>query len=447
LQTPRANTLSGVVGSIATTVDAAAGGRVLVFGSLPPQGRDLDVLAHTAQREAVVAALAGDGLLTKNGSRWVGFADCTAAGVDLVDAAEWHLPEHELRSLFEEARVLAGFTHLAAPAAHHALLIAARRVARAGRYGAAVRTRVEAMSREHPSAWQEAATRAPAWRAERELAALSALHARDASPGVPYRLRALGVRLRRAPAPRRRAAGRILRRMARRPVIVSLSGLDGAGKSFQAERLANALSQLDYRAEIIWPPAANVMFQANPALKRRLFGVLRVLGRSDESTPQRADTDADATEYGDAAAQEPLPPQPAPVAHALALVVALVQAWSFRRGARAVRGHADVIIFDRYALDSIVYLRQRWGHGRRAFSLQSALIRLLTRRPQCAFLLDVAPEVAYARKRDFPLENLRERAALYSALHGRLGCVRLDGERAPEELCREIAATVWSCLA
>src|SRR5207302_61771 len=81
-----------------------------------------------------------------------------------------------------------------------------------------------------------------------------------------------------------------------------------------------------------------VMFQANPALKRRLFGVLRVLGRADESAPQRADADTntDATTYGDAAAQEPLPPQPAPVAHALALVVALVQAWSFRRGARAV---------------------------------------------------------------------------------------------------------------
>ena len=101
-----------------------------------------------------------------------------------------------------------------------------------------------------------------------------------------------------------------------------------------------------------------------------------------------------------------------------------------------------MIIFDRYVLDSVVYLRHRWGHGR-AFPLQSALVRLLTRRPDRAFFLDVAPEVAYARKRDFPLQNLRERAALYSALHARLGWVRLDGERAPEDLCGEIAAAVW----
>ena len=61
----------------------------------------------------------------------------------------------------------------------------------------------------------------------------------------------------------------------------------------------------------------------------------------------------------------------------------------------------------------------------------------VARRPDVAFFLDVAPEVAYARKRDFPLENLRERAALYRALDAPLGCTRLDGERPREELCGE----------
>ena len=104
-----------------------------------------------------------------------------------------------------------------------------------------------------------------------------------------------------------------------------------------------------------------------------------------------------------------------------------------------------MIIFDRYALDAVAYLRHRWGHGR-AFPIQSALIRLLTRRPDVAFFLDVAPEVAYARKRDFPLENLRERAALYRALDAPLGCTRLDGECPREELCGEIARAVWRLL-
>ena len=67
-----------------------------------------------------------------------------------------------------------------------------------------------------------------------------------------------------------------------REVIVALSGLDGAGKSFQASRLQLALEQLGFAAEVIWPPAANVLFQANPALKRRLFALLGALGRRAE---------------------------------------------------------------------------------------------------------------------------------------------------------------------
>ena len=167
------------------------------------------------------------------------------------------------------------------------------------------------------------------------------------------------------------------------------------------------------------------------------------LNRGGPERPQRAD--GGATAPRDEAGQEQLPPQRAPLAHALALVVALVQAWSFRRGARTGRRRVDVIIFDRYVLDAVAYLRQRWGHGR-AFPIQSALIRLLARRPDVAFFLDVAPEVAYARKRDFPLENLRERAALYRALDAPLGCTRLDGERPREELCGEIAMAVWRLL-
>ena len=437
---------------------------MLVFGSLPPEGRDLDILARPAQRDAIAAALTRAGLLTKDGARWVAFGDCTAAGVDLVDAADWGLPDRELDSLFEEARLLAGYTQLAAPAAPHALLIAARRVARAGRYGEKLRSRVEATARERPSAWREAAARAPAWHAVRELAALRTLHSRGTAPAVGDRLRSAAGRLRGAKGKRRHVATRTARRLTGRPVIVALSGLDGAGKSFQAKRLADALLQLDHRAAVVWPPAANVMFQANPALKRRLFGLLRLLGRGDAAKPTPADESLAAVKAGaspgetsgaadepsgppgEEAVLEPLPPQRAPVAHSLALVVALVQAWSFRRGARGSARRADVIIFDRYVLDSVVYLRHRWGHGRR-FALQSALMRLLTRRPDCAFFLDVAPEVAYTRKRDFPLENLRERAALYSALHARLGWVRLDGERAPEDLCGEIAAAVWQRLA
>jgi len=191
---------------------------------------------------------------------------------------------------------------------------------------------------------------------------------------------------------------------------------------------------------VVWPPASNVIFQGNPALKRRLLAVLKMLGRTPG--PERPPVPVAPT---DEPSDDPLPRQSAPVAHALAFVVALAQASAFRRGRAGAARRADVVIYDRYALDSIVYLRHRWGHGR-AFRLQSALIRGLSRRPESAFFLDVAPEVAYARKQDFPVENLRERAAIYRELCPRLGIQRLDGERPREDLCAEIAAAVWERL-
>ena len=104
-----------------------------------------------------------------------------------------------------------------------------------------------------------------------------------------------------------------------------------------------------------------------------------------------------------------------------------------------------MLIYDRYVLDSIVYLRHRWGQGR-VFPLQSTLIRCLARRPNRAFLLDVPPDVAYARKQDFPIDNLRERATLYHQVYRQLDCVRLDGELPTERLCAEIARSVWECM-
>jgi thymidylate kinase len=423
-----------LLGELAASVDAAAAGRVLVFGAPPPRGRDLDLLVRPAQRDAIAARLGANGL-RRRGDTWVAFKSCTAAAVELIPADAWRLPPSELDRLFSEAQPIQGYVNLAAPAPHHALLIAARRAARAGRYDEKLRARVTELTERTPTAWEHAAEQAPAWKAVGALASVRQLQAR-ARPGTGARLRWLATH-RRPPAISRRRAARVLRRRLRGRVIVALSGLDGAGKSLQAATLCAALSQLDCNAAVVWPPAANLMFQANPGVKRRLFGLLRVLGR-DASDATAARPRSPSIEPGDA----PLPRQFALVTHALAFVVALAQALSFRRGLDRAARRADVVIYDRYVLDSIVYLRHRWGAGR-ALALQSALIRLLSRHAECAFLLDVPPDVAFARKQDFSIENLRERAALYHELHARLGVERLDGLRSPEELCAEIARSVW----
>jgi thymidylate kinase len=428
--------------AVARIVDAAAADRVLVFGSPPPKGRDVDLLAREPEERALASKLAREGF-EQRGLQWARFRDCTVVAVDLVAAAEWHLPADELAALFEEAVPLSEFEHLVVPAPHHALLIAARRVSRSGAYAERLRSRVGEIGSRTPSAWEEARQRAPAWGAERSLARLRALHNSGAWPAAAARLRAFGERATTTTAPRR-GARRALRRLTGRPAIVALSGLDGAGKSFQAARLADQLEQLGLDAAVVWPAATNLLYQASPALKRVLRRMLAALGRSPKPTG-RGDSASGASKREEAvgdAAEEPWPRQVAPVAHALALVVAVVQAWSFRRGAtRSARG-AQVVIYDRYTLDSVVYLRHRWGHGR-TLRLQSLIIRRLSRTPDLAFLLEVAPEVAYERKQDFPLDNLRERARLYRELYAHLGVIRLDGERPRDELCAVIAREVW----
>jgi thymidylate kinase len=104
-----------------------------------------------------------------------------------------------------------------------------------------------------------------------------------------------------------------------------------------------------------------------------------------------------------------------------------------------------VVILDRSALDAVVYVRDRWAGGA-ALPVQTRLLARLAPRPGRAYLLDVSPETAYARKHDFPLDVLRARAALYRELHAALGVRRLDGEREPSDLCAEIAADVLDHL-
>jgi hypothetical protein len=89
----------------------------------------------------------------------------------------------------------------------------------------------------------------------------------------------------------------------------------------------------------------------------------------------------------------------------------------------------------------------RYAYGeRRAYRLQTALIRGLSPRPRHAYLLDLEPEVAYARNQEYRPDQVAKRARLYREEHERLGVRRLDGTRPPAELAAEIAGEVWRGL-
>lgn len=419
-------------------LDAIVEHRVLVFGALPPEGADVDLLARPGELATMARWLAERGYLHR-GDEWSSLSG--EPSVDLVPADAWRLPSAELQRLFDEAEPIPGFEHLVRPASHHALLIAAHRVARDTRaLDDRRRKRLNEALERDPDAWRRAEQLASAWGARAALELLGAAHGGATTP-PGLRVRAQRVRWAFATPHARRTT---LRRALRRGPpggIVAFSGIDGSGKSSQAHALRDALERLGVEADVVWPPSQNLLFRTPASVKRPLRRLLHRLGQPVEQPalhPAVPSADVDPGVV-------PLSRQTAPLAHALATVVALVQVVSLRRSAsrRSTRGR--VVIFDRYALDATVYLRQRWGHGR-PLRFQSWLVRTLARRPLRSYWLDLPPERAFARKQDYPLEDLRERAALYPQHLEALGVRRLDAERPRDELSAAILREVWACL-
>jgi thymidylate kinase len=373
-------------------VDRALHGPAVVVGSLPPAGRDLDLLLRDpADAARIEAALRAAGFAAL-GDGWLRFAHRTAELVELVGAEELGLGSHAVESLFAGAVVLEGARRLARPSPAHTVLLLARQTTIAGELPPKRLRRLEATLAEDPSAWNRASEEAGAWGGRSELEALAGLARRRADDAAQPRRGLLpsGVRARLGAA-RDRARGR------RRGTVVALSGLDGSGKSTQAAALADALDRLGHAVAVEWA---------------------RVGG---ERTWTR------------------LP------ARARATALTLDHVWLRWRRLSGFLARDYVVVSDRYTLDAIVALRGLVGERRRA-PVRRALLRRLTRRPVAAFLLDVAPQTAWERKGEQGPVPLRRQRELYLAEHRALGVDRLDGERPADELAAHIAWRVWHAL-
>lgn len=408
--------------ALSTLVDRSVRDAVLVFGSPPPGGRDLDLLVRPAEERALAGALAEAGL-ARRGGEWVRFADCTAEAVELVPAADWGLPAGELEDLLNRARALAGFEHLVEPAPDHQLLILARRVVgRPPRLGAGRRARVQRAVAEDPHAWERARARAAAWGAEEDLRRLREALAGRRTPGEAL-----------AAGPRR-----VRRRLT--PRVVALSGIDGSGKSTQARALAATLERLGHPTAVQWAPLAGEAW---------LDRVARPVKRAAALVPAlRPSAQAVSAPAGG------LVPNPGRVlrgrsgvvSFGWSTLVALANGWTLGRAVVRHTLAGRVVVCDRYHLDSVVRMRFYYG-PEASYAMQRRLIRLLSPPPRWAFFLDVDPATALARKEDaWSLEELGRQASYYREEHVRLRARRLDGEHDAERLCARIAEEVWRGL-
>jgi dTMP kinase len=411
-----ANELAGIV---AGDVDAVAGGRVIVLGSLPPGGRDLDLLARAPERERIERALEAAGLARK-GSDFALFRSCSAYGVELV-AAEEFVPQPALDELFAQALPLDGRTALARPAPADALLVMARLVAGEGGLRPKRRARLERILSEDPHAWGRAREIAPSWRAER---ALQSLERAAAQTSIPASERLHPRRLRRALRPPHRG------------LLVALSGIDGAGKSSQARWLADSLTALGVDVEVVWN---NLL--GNRALKILSApprALLRLGGRGGErmarwdDPPPQADDAAGSDHPG------------SDLRRAWSMIVTVANSLEQQIPATRSLARGRVVVFDRSPLDLAVRMQVLY---RADVGRQRRLVRWTAPRPDVAFLLDIPAQVSLTRKHDvWSPTQLAEQASLYRQLAPRFGVRMIDGQRPPDEIAAEIAREVWLAL-
>lgn len=431
--------------ALASSLDSRLSAPVVVFGSVPPEATDLDLLAGPDAHEQVCRVLDADGF-RRDGRAWARFCGCGAEAVDLVPSDGFGLPQPEVERLFDRSVPLEGHTHLRRPSAADTLLILARQAAGRAHMTPSRRERARQAAR-WSGAWDEATRRAPAWGASLALAHLR--HHLDGA-SVPRRARARAVAEVRSThhMSRPRALLGAWRAVLDRDRghVIAISGLDGAGKTTQADALVATLQVLDRDAVRV-----RTRLGDDPALDRAAWPVKRLLARL---TGRRWATQVPATRPSTNSGAEPVRHPTAPqetvlqgvVREAWALLVTLTSATAHRRHTRPHLRAGRIVLCDRYVLDSTVHLRYRYGPSRNR-RLHVALLRLLSPTPVHAVFLDVPGETAWRRRQDHYTEDqLRLQASLYREEHRRASADRVDGTAPVEQICAHVAEASWRAL-
>lgn len=186
------------------------------------------------------------------------------------------------------------------------------------------------------------------------------------------------------------------RTSSKRSLLVSFSGIDGAGKSTQIHALRTQMESLGMRVSLVtfWDDVARLT-RLRETTGHAVFKGEKGVG-SPGAPVNRRDKNV----------------QSLPMT-AFRLFLYFVDALSLRRIAhKARRSDADVVIFDRYAYDELANLNLR----NPAICAYARFIMKMVPCPGISFLLDADPSQARARKPEYPLDFLHKSRASYLEL-------------------------------
>ena len=430
-------TIEGLLAELARV----AGANVVLWRGADLGGNDVDLLVLPDGERALAATLAREGLVPAAGDP--GHVVWTRPGLpplDVLPASAW--PSH-----YPDATGVAGRASRqpdlppVASDEDRALIFAAEAVA--GRPIKKIARRLRAILGD-PGARARIEEHAEREGAP-ELGALAidpeALEAAARRGRLPYvRAAAAAARGPRARAALAARAGARARRAVRshaaprgapRPLLVTLSGMDGAGKSTAAETLLARLAAAGVPAEMSWARLGS----ESRLLDGLATPVKRLLRREGTTADPVAAGGPDVGKVQDereSAGRRRL------VSWVWIAIVAWANARSYRDSA-AGRRRGVTVVCDRWATDALVDLDLRYGRH----ALAEAILRRLPPRPDLAILLEIDAESAHARKPGdqavHVLEGMQQR---YARVAEEQRLVRVDATAPRAEVAERLGELV-----
>ena len=188
---------------------------------------------------------------------------------------------------------------------------------------------------------------------------------------------------------------------ATRPVSVSFSGVDGAGKSTQIQALRAAFERQGLRVRVVafWDEIA-ALTRLREGAGHRIFKGEKGVG-SPEKPVNRRDKNIRSWPMS-----------------LVRLGLYFLDAISTRiRVRQALRSGADAVIFDRFLYDQFANLNLRSPFLR----VYVRVVMRLVPRPDVSYILDADPAQARARKPEYPLDFIQINRQAYLELAALLG--------------------------
>ncbi|MFO7166535.1 MAG: hypothetical protein DIU80_000755 [Chloroflexota bacterium] len=230
-------------------------------------------------------------------------------------------------------------------------------------------------------------------------------------------------------------------------MIICFTGIDGSGKTLQAQRLVARLNEAGYPARYVWTGGRAYLTPPLIWLAKRL---LRAPGRA------AARASAPSQPSGEMQAEDTAGRYRSYLASTQRLLrhgwlrsiwrhISLVEhLGEILVAALPHLARGRIVVCDRYIYDSLIGIAVLAGTQPQDLPRAMRLPALYpVPRPALWFLVDVPPEVAFARRTDVvDIEFLERRAPLYRAAAAALGALVIDGTRTPEAIEREI----WRCV-